>query len=83
MPDTNQPETGPQTIRVAEISARSQTSFEDAAVMAIDSTGNDVRSLVVSAWVKEQSVEFDGGKTWFRVSVLISVMTPAGKPLML
>lgn len=74
---------GPETIRVAEISARSEKSFEDAALIAVDSTGEDCRPLIVSAWVKEQSVEFDGPKTYFRVNVLISLKAGAGKPLML
>ena len=74
---------GPVTIRVAEISARSEKSFEDAALIAIESAGKDVQSLIVSAWVKEQSVEFDAAKPLYRVNVLISVKTPAGKPLML
>ena len=73
----------PETVRVAEISARSEKSFEDAALIAVDSTGKDVRASVVSAWVKEQSVEFDGERTWFRVNVLISVRTGSDKPLML
>ena len=79
MPDDEKPE----TIRVAEISARSRKSFEDAVVIAVNSVGKDCRPLVVSAWVKEQSVEFDGDDPLFRVNVLISVKAGADKPLML
>ena len=73
----------PRTIHVAEISARSEKSFEDAAKMAIESVGNDVINLIESTRVKEQSVERDGDAYWYRVNVLITVRTPVGKPLML
>ena len=73
----------PDTVRVAEISARSQKSFEDAAVIAIESVGDDHRSNVISAFIKEQMVEPDGDEFWYRVIVLVSVKIPAGKPLML
>ena len=73
----------PDTIRVVEISAQSDQSFEDAVRAAIDSVGADARGNVKGAWVKEQRVELDGETLWFQVNVLISLATPAGKPLML
>ena len=72
------------TFRVAEISAQSEQSFEDAIRLAIESVGKDAIANVVSAWVKEQRVDVKNGKiTQFQVNVLLTLQTPAGKPLML
>ena len=42
--------------RVTEISARSDTSFEDAVKVGLDRANSTLRG-VTSAWVKEQSVD--------------------------
>ena len=46
--------------RVTEISARSDTSFEDAVKVGIDRANATLRG-VTSAWVKEQSVDVQNG----------------------
>jgi hypothetical protein len=46
--------------RVTEISATSQTSFEDAVTLAIERAGQTLRN-VRSAWVKEQQVRVENG----------------------
>lgn len=46
--------------RITEISARSDTSFEDAITVAIERASATLRN-VSGAWVKEQKVEVEGG----------------------
>ena len=46
--------------RVTEISARSDTSFEDAVKVGLDRANATLRG-VTSAWVKEQSVDVQNG----------------------
>ena len=46
--------------RVTEISARSDTSFEDAVNVGLDRANATLRS-VKSAWIKEQSVDVENG----------------------
>jgi flavin-binding protein dodecin len=46
--------------RVTEISARSETSFEDAVNVGLDRANATLRS-VKSAWIKEQSVDVENG----------------------
>jgi dodecin len=61
-----------QVARVTEISARSDTSFEDAIRLAIERATQTLRG-VTSAWVKEQEVDIDDGRiTWYRVNLLIT-----------
>jgi dodecin len=58
--------------RVTEISARSDTSFEDAVKIGLDRASSSLRG-VTSAWVKEQSVEVaDGAITAYRVNLLVT-----------
>jgi flavin-binding protein dodecin len=45
--------------RVTEISASSETSFEDAIKVGIDRANRTLRN-VSSAWVKEQKITLDG-----------------------
>lgn len=46
--------------RVTEITARSDTSFEDAIRVGIERAGRTVRNIS-GAWVKEQKVEVSDG----------------------
>jgi flavin-binding protein dodecin len=51
--------------RVTEISARSDTSFDDAVRVGVDRANSTLRN-VTGAWVKEQKVEVSDGNivTW-------------------
>ena len=58
--------------RVTEISAKSETSFEDAIKVGIERATSTLRG-VTSAWVKEQEVEIsDGRVTAYKVNLLIT-----------
>jgi flavin-binding protein dodecin len=58
--------------RVTEISAKSDTSFEDAVKLGLDRANSTLRG-VTSAWVKEQSVEVrDGQISGYRVNLLVT-----------
>ena len=58
--------------RVTEISAKSDTSFEDAVKLGLDRANATLRG-VTSAWVKEQSVEvFNGQISGYRVNLLVT-----------
>ena len=59
--------------RVTEISATSDTSFEDAIKIGLERATQTLRG-VKSAWVKEQEVQVgDGGRiTGFKVNLLIT-----------
>jgi flavin-binding protein dodecin len=58
--------------RVTEISARSDSSFEDAVKVGLDRANSTLRG-VTSAWVKEQSVEVeDGAIVAYRVNLLVT-----------
>jgi flavin-binding protein dodecin len=58
--------------RVTEISATSDTSFEDAIKVGIDRATQTLRG-VRSAWVKEQEVQLnDNGVTGYKVNLLIT-----------
>lgn len=58
--------------RVTEISAKSDTSFEDAVKLGLDRANATLRG-VTSAWVKEQSVEVDNGQiSGYRVNLLVT-----------
>lgn len=46
--------------RITEISARSDTSFEDAVRVGVERANSTLRN-VTGAWVKEQKVELDNG----------------------
>ncbi|WP_125777575.1 dodecin family protein [Antribacter gilvus] len=46
--------------RITEISARSDTSFEDAIRVGVDRANETLRN-VSGAWVKEQKVEIENG----------------------
>ncbi|MEO7006597.1 MAG: dodecin family protein [Terrimesophilobacter sp.] len=46
--------------RVSTITARSETSFDDAIRLGIDRANQTLRN-VAGAWVKEQKVEIDNG----------------------
>jgi flavin-binding protein dodecin len=67
--------------RIVEISATSDTSFDDAVQQGINSVGQDQLQFVVSGWVKEQRVTVDAGRiTGYQVNLLVTVMSPEGKP---
>jgi dodecin len=58
--------------RVTEISARSDTSFEDAINSGIERACRTLRN-VESAWVKEQRVSIDNGQvTAYQVNLLVT-----------
>lgn len=58
--------------RVTEISARSDSNFEDAVKVGLDRANSTLRG-VTSAWVKEQSVEVeDGAIVAYRVNLLVT-----------
>jgi flavin-binding protein dodecin len=58
--------------RVTEISALSDTSFEDAVKVGLDRANATLRG-VTSAWVKEQSVEVSHGAiSGYRVNMLVT-----------
>jgi flavin-binding protein dodecin len=58
--------------RVTEISATSDTSFEDAIRVGIDRATQTLRG-VKSAWVKEQEVLLgESGVTGYKVNLLIT-----------
>lgn len=46
--------------RITEISARSQTSFEDAVRVGLERASSTLRN-VTGAWVKEQKVDVENG----------------------
>ena len=58
--------------RVTEISAKSDTSFEDAVKIGLERANATLRG-VKSAWIKEQSVEVtDGQISGYRVNMLVT-----------
>lgn len=58
--------------RVTEISASSETSFEDAIKHGIARAHDTLRN-VKGAWIKEQSVDCDGGRiTGYRVNMMVT-----------
>jgi dodecin len=58
--------------RVTEISARSESSFEDAINTGIERACRTLRN-VESAWVKEQRVAIDDGQvTSYQVNLLVT-----------
>jgi dodecin len=58
--------------RVTEISARSDTSFEDAVKLGLERANATLRN-VTSAWVKEQSVDVaNGAISAYRVNLLVT-----------
>ena len=58
--------------RVTEISATSDTSFEDAVKVGLDRVNEKLRG-VKSAWVKEQSVQVENGRiVSYRVDLLVT-----------
>ena len=58
--------------RVTEISAKSDTSFEDAVRIGLERANSSLRG-VKSAWIKEQSVEVtDGQVSAYLVNMLVT-----------
>jgi flavin-binding protein dodecin len=58
--------------RVTEISARSDTSFEDAVKIGLERANATLRG-VASAWIKEQSVDVENGAiVGYRVNLLVT-----------
>lgn len=58
--------------RVTEISAKSETSFEDAVKVGLARAHETLRG-VRSAWIKEQSVDVEDGKvSAYRVNMLVT-----------
>ena len=60
--------------RVTEITAESETSFEDAIQVGIDRAAQTLRG-VRSAWIKEHSVQVaDGRVSSYRVDMLVTFL---------
>ena len=58
--------------RVTEISARSDTSFEDAVKVGLERAHATLRG-VTSGWVKEQSIDVENGTiVGYRVNLLVT-----------
>lgn len=58
--------------RVTEITARSETSFDDAIQSGVKRASKTLRN-VASAWIKEQQVEVKDGKvTAYQVNMLVT-----------
>jgi flavin-binding protein dodecin len=58
--------------RVSEISARSDTSFEDAIRVGVERATSTLRG-VTSAWVKEQEVEVSNNQiSAYKVNMLVT-----------
>ncbi|QFU08001.1 hypothetical protein PARPLA_02521 [Rhodobacteraceae bacterium THAF1] len=58
--------------RVTEISAVSETSFDDAVAKGIERSAKTLRN-VKSAWVKEQSVTVENGKVaQYQVNLMVT-----------
>ena len=58
--------------RVTEITAKSDTSFEDAVRIGLERANSSLRG-VKSAWIKEQSVEVtDGQVSAYLVNMLVT-----------
>ena len=58
--------------RVTEISARSDSSFDDAITSAVERASQTLRGIT-SAWVKEQEVVVKDGKvSGYKVNLLVT-----------
>jgi flavin-binding protein dodecin len=58
--------------RVTEISAKSDSSFEDAVKVGVERANATLRGIQ-SAWVKEQGVELEDGRiTAYKVHLLVT-----------
>jgi dodecin len=58
--------------RVTEISARSDTSFEDAVKVGLERANSTLRG-VKSGWIKEQAVDVENGAIiGYRVNLLVT-----------
>lgn len=58
--------------RVTEISAASDVSFEDAIKQGVMRANETLRN-VKGAWIKEQSVDCEGGQiTRYRVNIMVT-----------
>lgn len=60
--------------RVTEITAESETGFEDAIRVGLDRAAESLRGIR-SAWVKEQSVQVQDGRiSSYRVNILVTFL---------
>ena len=58
--------------KVSEISSTSSQSFEDAIQQGLTRAGKTLRNIR-SAWIKEQTVRFDGGRiTEYQVNMMVT-----------
>ena len=58
--------------KVSEISSTSSQSFEDAIQQGLSRAGKTLRNIR-SAWIKEQTVRFDGGRiTEYQVNMMVT-----------
>ena len=59
--------------RVTEISARSDTSFEDAVKVGLERANATLRGVTSGGWVKEQSIDVENGTiVGYRVNLLVT-----------
>jgi flavin-binding protein dodecin len=63
----------PSVARVTEISATSETSFEDAVKVGIQRASESLRGLK-TAWIKEQEVQIgeNGQVTGYQVNLMVT-----------
>ncbi|MGI8683359.1 MAG: dodecin family protein [Mycobacteriales bacterium] len=63
----------PSVARVTEISATSETSFEDAVKVGIQRASESLRGLK-TAWIKEQEVQIgeNGQVTGYQVNMMVT-----------
>ena len=60
--------------RVTEITAESETGFEDAIRVGLDRAAESLRGIR-SAWVKEQSVQVEDNRiSSYRVNILVTFL---------
>jgi len=70
--ENHEEEAMPSVARVTELSAKSETSFEDAIRVAVERASQSLRN-VTSAWVKEQEVEISNGSiSAYKVNLLVT-----------
>jgi flavin-binding protein dodecin len=71
-PDSKEVIVAGTVARVTELSARSDTGFEDAVKVALERANRTLRGIT-SAWIKEQSVDVENGQVvGYRVNLLVT-----------
>lgn len=72
----------PDIAKVVEMSATSETGFEDAIRNGLEALDPDDRYSVTGMWVKEQRVMVDAGEIEkFQVNLLITMQSGGDRPI--